>query len=70
MSKFKVGDRVYSLRGGWGKITESINKGDYRFMVNFDNRGRMPITKDGGFNNKIQSVFHSASECLDYMRKL
>ncbi len=71
MSEFKKGDRVYNLKGGWGEVTTIIDNKGHAFMVDFDNGGRMPITKDGKFTlgSDSPSVFHTSKECLDYMAK-
>ncbi len=60
-SKAKVGDKVYGLVFGKGKIVSVYPKSHYTIMVEFDNGYEVPYTEDGipsWGNFKKQTLFY------------
>ncbi len=59
--KVKVGDKVYGLVFGKGKVSKVFESGYYKFMVEFKNGYEIPYTEDGvpGWGNfNEQTVFY------------
>jgi hypothetical protein len=56
---FKVGDRVFDILYGWGKVTDSNTKNTYGVIVNFDKQGRVSYTKNG-------SIYVGANPSLSF----
>lgn len=57
----KVGDKVYGLVFGRGKITEVFEDSHYKVLVTFKNGYEVPYTEDGvpGWGNfKTQTMFY------------
>ncbi|MBW6489272.1 hypothetical protein [Sulfurimonas sp.] len=57
----KVGDNIYDLVFGAGKIAKIFDNSHYKIMVDFKNGYEVPYTEDGipGWGNfKKQTLFH------------
>nr|DAQ42188.1 MAG TPA: ATP-dependent DNA helicase [Caudoviricetes sp.] len=50
---FKVGDRVFDIRLGWGEVTHVYASGLYTIKVNFDStRNTIFFTEDGKYEHR------------------
>ncbi len=59
--KVKVGDKVYGLVFGKGRVSKVFDDGYYKFMVEFKNGYEIPYTQEGvpGWGNfNEQTVFY------------
>lgn len=57
----KIGDKVYGLVFGKGKVVDVFENSHYHFMVEFNNGYEVPYTEDGipGWGNfKKQTLFY------------
>ncbi|MBU1928044.1 hypothetical protein KKG77_03495 [bacterium] len=59
--KVKVGDKLYGIVFGAGKVTQVFEDSHYKMMVTFKNGYEVPYTEDGipGWGNfKKQTIFY------------
>ncbi|MGL5803185.1 MAG: hypothetical protein ACRCX7_11425 [Cetobacterium sp.] len=52
---FKLGDKVWSTRKGWGVVDKTANSKSYPIKVSFINRGSISFTEDG---KEVESDIH------------
>jgi hypothetical protein len=59
--KVKIGDKLYGIVFGAGRVTQVFEDSHYKFMVTFKNGYEVPYTEDGipGWGNfKKQTIFY------------
>lgn len=59
--KVKIGDKLYGIVFGAGKVTQVFENSHYKMMVTFKNGYEVPYTEDGipGWGNfKKQTIFY------------
>ena len=65
MKEFKVGDRVWSIQDGYGKV-EKLDRLRYPVLVTHDNGDEVGYTQDGKNYeaDEYPSLFHEKPECF------
>lgn len=59
---FKVGDKVYDVRYGWGEVTHADWREDYPIRVKFKDDSVSSYTHDGVWHKKINKPVLSFTE--------